>query len=220
MSDKVGLPDIYDRWRVVIRFRDKLMGSMPKNPETLDKFVAKIAPTEQDAKEVGEKLSGEVPTDAEAPPMVCCFKENGVGLYIESRQVKAGFKEVANLLGYTVRDKPGKQFFQHAFHVEPDIIPLGVTEPSGLNVMPGTVMTAMGPRSIETRTEYVERPTVEFIVKGLAGLKSVGKGEAKTKIRLSDKQLRHMLALLQDDGLGAMRSQGFGKFDVLELEAL
>jgi hypothetical protein len=206
----VDLPEVYDRWKVKIRMRDKLMGSMPKNPGDIERFAASVAKTDEDAAELAEKVKEEA-ADPLADIGSSGFKKNGGGLYIEARQIKACYKEGATLIGMTRKDKVkgyvGRQFFQHAFFVEPDVIHLDRDEPDGTERIFGSVMTMQGPRSIVRNVDYLLGLEIEFVVKAL-----------KDGNRLKDEHHRQLLALMQDDGIGACRSQGYGKFDVIEYE--
>ena len=65
-----------------------------------------------------------------------------------------------------------------------------------------------GPRSILKRNDYIERPAIKFQVW------VVKRAEMKRK------ELVEILTLAQDNGLGACRSQGYGKFDVVALEKM
>jgi len=205
----VGLPDVYTRWRVRIKLRDKLLGSMPKDPGDIERFAAAVSETDKDKEELTEKLMDEVPTDELADVGATTFKRDDTGLYIEARQVKAAFKEAATLFEYTKANCPGRQYFQHAFFVEPDVIYIGKTDPDGTERMFGTVMTARGPRSIVRNVDYAIGVEFDIVVKGLNG-----------KNVITDEQIRRMLAMMQDNGIGACRSQGYGKFDVVEYETL
>lgn len=236
----VELPDIWERWEITIRMKDKLMGSMPKNPGDVEKFSAaamKGAPDPEAAAEaLTEKLMEEVPVDKLAEIGSATFKSDPKhGIYIESRQVKAAFKEAANMLGFTQRDNPGRQFFQHAFFIEPDRMYLG-RQIDGTERLFGTVQTPSGERSIVRNVDYVTGVEISFLVKALAVAKpekvdvprTRGKGTkpqtvhnlAKRESRITDEQIRMCLALIQDNGLGACRSQAYGKCVVIRIKKL
>ena len=78
-------------------------------------------------------------------------------------------------------------------------------EPDGYDEMLGVVMGPQGPRNIRQRVDYKTGVELEIKARGLAG-------------ELSDATFRTMLALMQENGFGAQRSQGYGQADVLSIE--
>jgi hypothetical protein len=135
------------------------------------------------------------------------FKRNADGLYIEGRQVKAAIKEAANVRWPKDRWGPSRKgtlsyFAEHVFVVE-DTIPLGVVEASGINQR--FVHTWRG-TGIQYE-EYVTDAKVSFTV--------VTDSEELTRDRWG------MLWLTgEQQGVGASRSQGFGRYEIVEWESL
>jgi hypothetical protein len=209
---------LYDRYLVKITLRDKICGGTPKNPDLIKDWIKAgtgfddeqtVAQTKeaQDAliEETTEKSWNGFPGDLEA------------GLFIWSRQVKALFKECASMLRITVDKRGSKQIFQHAFEIKgldkADRIYLRTSKPTGFDEGPIHVQTAQGPRTALKRVDYVERPTLSFMVWVLAT------HTAETR-HVGEKDIRKMLLFGQENGLGADRSQGRGKFDVVGFEPL
>lgn len=216
-SSVVDLPDIWQAKTVRIRMRDKLCGTIPKNPETLLKYVSVVtgsAATEEDVAEFADRLAGEVEAEATAEPAVTTFKRDEHGLYMEDRQFKAMLKECGTILGYMGKvPNPGRQRFQHGLFAGPPRIRLmrdgkALTAVDGQDITPGSVMGPQGPRSIVQVKEYVEKVELTFTVRWAAKVPRAIDWE---------QHLLPILALAQENGMGAMRSQSHGRFDVVEI---
>jgi len=237
-----GLRDTWNRhaicYQVTICFRDKVIGGIPKQPQLVDIWLKSQAGISQDVhrkrlalktirqirgedvKQVDLMTDDEVYRaiqelcDAEAGVVGNGFKRDPqIGLYLESRQVKAMLREAVNIAfagarwGITQKG-PNSWFREHVF-VDPDRIPLGVSEPTGELDFVGHVEDRYGPRSILQRVEYVERPSITFYVSHLRL-----PNEVEPVLTVSEWLV--IWQTCQEIGLGAMRSQGFGRFDVLE----
>jgi hypothetical protein len=121
-------------------------------------------------------------------------------LYIEGRQVKAAIKEAANVRWPKERWGPSRKgtlsfFAEHVF-VENDHISLGVTEPSG--VAQRFVHTWRG--SAIQYEEYVDDVDLVFSV--------------ITDFEFKVEQLALLWLTAEQQGVGASRSQGYGRYDV------
>ncbi len=129
------------------------------------------------------------------------FKRDEQGLYIEGRQLKAGFKEAASVRFPKVRWGPSSKgtisyFAEHFFVVE-HRLHLGVTEPSGISQR--FVHTWRG-NGIQYE-EYVTGARIDFTM--------------ITDVELSDEQWALLWLTAQEQGIGASRSQGFGRYEVV-----
>jgi hypothetical protein len=139
------------------------------------------------------------------------FKRDDQGLYIEGRQLKAAIKEAAGVARATDKLKPkwgttnkGVLGFvaEHIMVIE-DRLHLGVDEPTGvLQSFPKNPRT--GQTGIQY-TEYIETAEFSFTV-------------------ISDYDFTdHEWAMLwltgEQQGVGASRSQGFGRYEVIKWEA-
>lgn len=137
-------------------------------------------------------------------------KERGGELYIEGRQLKAAIKEaacVARSVGklpdrWGLTRKGIESFVaEHVFVVE-DRLHLGVTEPTG--IMQRFVHTFRG-TGIQYE-EYVEDAKVNFTVESDHDFKA----EAWAQLWLTGER----------QGIGASRSQGFGRYEVVRWESV
>lgn len=133
------------------------------------------------------------------------FKRDGEGLYIEGRQAKAMLKEAVsvavaagkiNLRGWGETKKFITSYFpEHVFVLE-GRLHLGVSEPSG--IMQRFVHTFRG-TGIQYE-EYVEDAKVSFTV--------------VSDHDFSEEQWAMIWLTGEQQGIGASRSQGFGRFEV------
>ncbi len=133
------------------------------------------------------------------------------GIYIEGRQPKAGMKEVINILYAKERwgetKKGPKGYFSERVFVPEQRIYLDMPEPSGTETIIGHVPSPQGMKSTLTRYEYADKPIIRF---RLISLKDC----------ITADIWREALTLFQEIGLGAVRSQSYGTFDVLRFGKL
>ena len=130
---------------------------------------------------------------------------------MEPRSVKAMLREVAKSSGWTSRkeNRGSVQIFQHHLHPKGedggDKIWLNKQEPDGRIERPVHAMTPMGPRTSLKAVDFIAPGTrITFRLLVLPG-------------KIGQKELAHLLALAQETGWGADRSQQFGKFKVVAL---
>lgn len=206
--------ELYDRYTITAQVRERLDGGVPRDPELIKQWVAAKTgfADEQTQKQIEEHMPDIVAaTEGAADAMWCGFKKDATGQYIETRQVKAMLRECAVVLGITKAKRGSRQIIQHGFEVKGaeggSKIYLDVKNP-GTSEGPIHVMTPQGPRSALKRCDYIGAgSTLEFEVWIL-------KTHAAETRHLGEKELRQLFALAQEDGLGANRSQGSGKFNV------
>ena len=171
--------------------------------------------------EASKKIAGEIKTNG--------FKFDDTGLYIEGRQIKAGLKESTNSLFASDRwgatSKGPKSFVAEHVFVRDDVVSLGVTKPTGVLMSIKHIKGPGGPRSALGYCEYVDRPTLAFdvqvsrVAEEVMGQMINGDnrsaeskpGKNATKRRVWEELWVHF----QENGLGANRAQGYGKFDVV-----
>jgi len=151
------------------------------------------------------------------------FKRGENGLYIEGRQIKAAIKEAANIRWPNGRwsvDKNGKvrlliksgdertsgkatrSWIAEHVSVQESTVYLGVSEPSGVSQR--FVHTFRG--SGIQYEEYVEDAKLSFTV--------------ATDAELSEEQWALLWLTGQEQGIGASRSQGYGRYEVTRWERM
>jgi hypothetical protein len=201
--------DLWKLYTVKIKFKDKLVGGYPKNADAeaamlKARGLEDLIPPQADTSGMTKEELDAIKVSAVDKSSVG-FKADETGPYLESRCIKAMFKECANILKgpQVLNVKNFKSKLAERVFVVEDRIYLG-REPDGTDNRVVHVMTAMGPRSSMKFFDYYERPEIAFTLKVLQD----------DVVRES--HLRTILEYAQDNGLGADRSQGFGQFDLLE----
>jgi hypothetical protein len=144
------------------------------------------------------------------------FKRDDHGIFIESRQIKAGLREAATTLGLTGVKRGSKQVVQHAmfavgpenddriyFYRDKKIL----TEFEGEEQMVAHITGPQGPRSTIKIHEYVSAGA-EFHFQ-------IWRASAGNTVKVTERDLHILLTLCQRNGWGASRSQGFGRVKIL-----
>ena len=235
---------LFDRFRFVIRFRDKVMGGVPMNPRLIEGWLLKntgiddreerLAVIKRTLIELGEaeKIENfdsasfeqlmEAAKKSAAEINTCGFKRNAAGLYLEERQVKAAIKEAVNVLyaGNGEKGEDGKRvgrwgptgkgpksYTAERVYIADDTIQLGRMEPDGLELVVGHVTGPKGPQSTLGYYQYVYGATVQFTVLSIGN-------------EIDQQRWAEVMTYCSENGLGALRSQGHGKFDVLQFGRL
>jgi hypothetical protein len=134
------------------------------------------------------------------------FRRDENGLYLEGRCVKAAIKEAANVRWPKERWGPSRKgtlsfFAEHVF-VQEDRIPLGVTEASGVNQR--FVHTWRG--SGIQYEEYVTDAKLSITV--------------ATDHEFAEEQWALLWLTGEQQGIGASRSQGYGRYEVTRWERI
>lgn len=227
--------NLFRNYTAEIEFRGRIVGATPSDPKLIEGWLrSKMGLTREDeiremtvrtlvdlglyATENEDELDTTFGSLAQAAEAIAKksqtqrFKRDEHGLYIEDRIVKAMLREAVNILfpyqapnnagKWGVTRKAARSFFVERVFVNPAKIYLGASEPTGIDLFVGHVSGPQGPRSTLGYYEYVERARCTFDV-------IVMKDEVK------DEQWGEIWALAEEIGLGAMRSQSFGRFDVL-----
>jgi hypothetical protein len=203
-----------------IRYRGQLLvhviaGGTPTSEKVAEAWLrTKLAPSDDLIREAVAQTMVERGVTAEEAAKVVSdekhlngFKRDENGLYIEGRQLKAAIKEAASVAvaagkidarGWGKTNKGLLSYIaEHVFVVE-DRLHLGVTEPTG--IMQRFVHTWRG-TGIQYE-EYVENAKLSFTV--------------ITDHDFTDKQWAMLWLTGEQQGIGASRSQGFGRYEVTE----
>jgi len=224
--------NLYERYEVEVEVLDRLDGGVPKNPEIIEKWVKARTKFDDDlTKKQIEDHVRDIKQEVEdtASGMWCGFKADDVGIYIDARQVKALLRECMTMLGISQDKRGSKQIYQHGLEVKGQgardrhkiylVTPAaGQAHPEPPDLKneetPIHVQTPQGPRSALKRVDYVPAGTrLTFEVWIMAT-------HPQEKRHLGQRELEDMLTLAQEDGLGANRSQGCGKFEVMRFDVL
>lgn len=212
---------ITDREELALRTRQHLREMGESLDEEMQKVVNDASSTMEDLIKVSEKIAGEIQTQG--------FKRDEEGRpYIEGRHLKAGIKETVNILfagekwgaingkgsGMSYQGKGPKSFTAERVFVEPRQIVIGDPDDIEVDLFIGHINGPQGPQSTIGYYEFVYQKPVALEVLQLRSQKKGGKGEPALDPETWAKVWSHM----ELNGLGAMRSQGFGQFVVTKFE--
>jgi hypothetical protein len=223
--------DEFARYRVELQVLDKIIGGVPKDPDTIRKWVeSRIAQgadlalqqTVQETVEAMTAESGETPGFGEVLDEVSRQIEGGNGfkfvdgnLVYEGRCMKSALKEACNV-AYPGTDWPGKpagirkglmRYLAERVFIEDLHISLGVSAPSGTEQRIKHIMTPQGPRSAINVVDYVTKPKLTFTVAVLDDFLPV-------------KAWARMWQCAEEIGIGADRARSDGKFELLAWDRL
>lgn len=199
-----------------------------------------VPPSEERIQEIVERRMAEMfgedvetTIDAETDKTRTTFKYNESGPYIEDRQIAAMLREMMSVLGITVARRGSRNNHQHIHAIlacDEEGNPLAGADSQQINFyrdgeivsevddyveMCAHVMGPQGPRSCIKQHERVVGATVRFLVRLPANMP-----KSRSVSMLRDNDIIEMFAHAQNDGLGACRSQGYGKFSVTQLDRL
>jgi hypothetical protein len=216
-----GHSALFTRYAARIEFRDKLLGGVPRQPKLIEGWLrSRAGLTDGDeirhtmlrtlvelGVNVDSSMSFEQLEQASeavaARKQTTGFKTGEHGLFLEARQVKALLKESSNIVFSGERFGPTRKtarpFVAERIFVEPDRLWLGAAEPDGVEMTVGHVVGAAGPCSIIGYHEYVCQAALEFTVLTMRDW-------------LTPDQWSDIWVHAQENGLGALRSEGFGRF--------
>lgn len=221
--------NLWNRVKVTVAVENRLVGGIPRKPEMIEGWLKSNMPKITDAERESLKATTltELPKAVEdkAEGMWTTFKEDDDGIYLEGRQIKAAFKESANILRDLLQVNESKKDTKKSRYtalraklaerlfIEEERIRMTrggdvVKAPDGFVERPIHVMTAMGERTALKRTDYVESPTVTFHLRLLK--------DGVIDLELVKTLLDHMAW----NGLGTDRSQGNGKFQTVGVECI
>jgi hypothetical protein len=228
----IATGSLFTRYRVEIAFRDKILGATPKRADLIEGWIrskAKVTDEEEIRAMMYRtllELGVEVPEEATYEEMVAASKSAGVeratqgfkrdgelGLYIETRIVKAALKESTNILYPYVTDKWGatkktpRSYLAERIFIEGNVLPLGRQEPDGVDLIIGHPDGPQGKKSTLNYHEFCAQPTVSFVI-------------LSAEDSISMDQWHRILWHSSENGLGAKRSQGYGRYDVLDMVRL
>jgi hypothetical protein len=225
MPAPASIGAMWKRYNVTMKIRDRLYGGIPKDPAQLSGFLigkgVASELVEQRAALVATQIDSKVPEDApegeELKKAWTCFKKDEMGLYVETRQVKALLRECSSASElikkvYGVKSRIGDQIFPvgegGADKIKIYLYKDGkiVKEPDGYEQNPARIRGAKGEQSIIKIKDYVESPTISFTLK-------VGGNT------ITEDMLRYMFEYGTEIGFGADRACEKGKYDYT-LEAI
>ena len=226
------LDTVFTHRMVTVQMTNKIFGGTPQRPDVIEAWLRTKTGVSQEAElaamtkrtlmeldpEIAEEAKGKTAYELmqlaseklAASQTTVGFKKDRNGLYIESRQIKAGLKESINIqLAGTMLGKAGryqgkgaKNWLAERVFVGPERVYLGKEAFDGLELFVGHVNGPQGPRSTLTYYQYATRPTLEFRV-------------AVLQDKIIEEHWPAIWLTFQSVGLGALRSQDRGRFTVV-----
>lgn len=229
---------LFTRYRATLQVRGKLMGGIPKDPKIIQGWLKSKAKIDQDdellratvrtLREQGIDVPDQITSFADIEEIVDQaaslkttngFKQDATGLYLEARCIKAMLKEAVSILysgkKWTLGQKAdGKDYGKaprsiaaERVFVEPEHIYLGRTQPDDVDLQITHVDSPTGKKTSLTYIEYVVQPSITFDV-------------LVTEDSIKQDDWARIWVQAQENGLGARRSQEFGKFDILGFDRM
>jgi hypothetical protein len=242
------LGEVFTFRQVTVQFLSRIYGGIPQRPDVIEAWLRKGMGIDNKQElaavvrrtlleldpELAEKAKDMTPFEVmelaseklSATQSSVGFKRDRNGLFIESRQIKAGLREATNILyagdrwGQT--KKGPKSWLAERVFVGPERLYLGVPAPdpeeeveglprgftyvkeyTDLDLFVGHVTGPQGPRSTLTYYQYVQQPVVRFLV-------------ATIQDDVIAKEWPRLWVALEALGFGALRSQDAGRFEVTE----
>lgn len=200
-----------------------LCGGVPNNEKVAEGWLrSKLADRDaQIQKMIAEvAIERDVDTDEAAKIIdneqnVNGFKKDANGLFIEGRQVKSAIKEAASVAvasgkldgrGWGKTNKGLKSYLAEHVVVVEDKIHLNAMEPSGIHQRFIHKSTARGPISAIHYEEYLDGVELQFTV--------------RTDHPFTDREWAMIWLTGEEQGIGASRSQGFGRYEVVSWEQI
>jgi len=209
--------------RITIQLREWLMAGKPAQ---LDAANAMLKARGLEA--AIEAVNVEDPTElAEAAEKatdegLCEFhrREGKPGIWFPTNNIKAGLKENWSVLGLRVEHRGSRGAIAEGVFVyaiadekaapsERDWIYLG-EKPFGTHTAVSHTTGPKGPVSSIKRHEYLVKPKITFEIALANAIKE----------KLPDEALAKTLVHFSEHGMGACRSQGYGRFDILDMTEL
>lgn len=219
--------DLYTRYRVTIRFADKVMGGVPQNPEVIEGWLRQrfvggdeevrlmmLRTLDELGVDVDTEMSMEQLKDAAkhlaAKQHGNTFRRDENGLYLANYQLKAALRENVNILfageRWGATKKGPKSYVNERCFVDQGRLyltrnGLPIHEPDGMHLQIGHVTGPQGPRSTLTYYDYVVGAETTFDVLSL-------------RDGVTQDQWRQIFLSMQRNAIGALRSQTYGTFKV------
>lgn len=231
MNEVKGIWDdseIFTKYRVTLGFTGRVMGGVPQKPEAIEGWIRKrIQGGDQEVLQIMRETLEDLEVETDGTESIeqlyaaakkyaaeqhgNTFRRDENGLFIAAYQLKAALKENTNILYAGDRwgktKKGPKSFVSERVFVDEDRIYLNREEPDGMHLQVGHVTGPRGPRSTLTYYDYVQQPEVTFTVSSL-------------RDEVEPQQWKEIFLAMQRNGIGALRSMGYGQFKVTGFEKI
>lgn len=153
------------RWEVTLKFENRLLATLPENPDAL-KFVNEKRPENLKVK-VEEVRPEELSEDETIRSKVVFRKRNGI-CYIDEHVIRGVLKNaIKRTEGVLGRKISGSKGLWMKFYTDPLFIPIGKVDDLKEEVIAHRVIDQTGSRGIVSVCEAFEEPTIKFILEYL-----------------------------------------------------
>jgi len=212
-DDRFQARNLYDVYNCTIKFTDRLCGGVPQNKDLIETWVkARTGYDDELTQAQTKEAVNDLVDDVMEKSWVGFFSDER-GLWLHSRNVKAAFKQGASMLRLTKTKAGSKQIFNEGMEIKSATgdhkLYFARKKPDGTEEKPIHVMTAQGPRTALKRFDYVNGVILKFEIWVL-------KTAPQESRHIGEEDLVKVLTFMQENGIGADRSQGEGKFEVIE----
>lgn len=209
---------MYTKINVTLQFRDRMYGGIPKAKDLLDKYI-QVRFGAEEGTETHEHISRDVKSAEEKLEIASCgFRHDETGIYIGDYQIKAMLKQGGTLLKITTKKRGVKSTLGEGLFIKGTLSGDGKIyfepirlKPDGSEDFAGNVKVPQGKRSILKRCDYIEKGILNFQI-WMLEVRFGGVGN------LTFDDLKSILELGQELGLGSCRSFEKGKFDMIKFE--
>jgi len=205
---------VWEIYSIRVRFRDRVMGGIPADPEILEGHLARkgLSPVEQEtANKMLEKTAEMTTVEGATSVSTNIFYIDDRGIFLNDYQVIGCLKEAMQTqkLITSWRSK-----IQNGVRVRPSKIYLmrngsPIQEWDGFEQTPVHTEYMGRPMTSIKRMAYIENPVFDADIWVVKDNSKKGEG---TPI-ISETNMRMLLQQMEEIGLGAMRRMGYGKFD-------
>lgn len=199
---------LYGEFEVKLKFRERVYGGIPKTEKMIENYVSSKFGVEN--VDLAEELKKEVDLVEETEKVSCGFRRDNGRPFLGDYQLKALLKQSATRLRLTTKKKGSKQDLTDGLFVNRKLFFTKDGEPvmdvDGSEEFCGHVQTRKGKRSILKQSEYIEGGELAFTIRVIKGG------------LVSAKNIKDLLLLGQEIGLGSNRSFESGKYDLLVCE--
>lgn len=214
--------DLFAKYQVSLQFTGRVMGGVPQRPDIIEGWIRQRVMSGDDAVkaelirtmiDLGIDVSeGTSMEDLQAAAKKIATEQHGNtfrrdehGLFVSAYQIKAALKECTNILyagdRWGITKKGPKSFLAERVFIDEERIYLGRTEPDGMHLQVGNITGPKGPRSTLTYYDFVDNAQINFTVSSLDDC-------------ITPAQWKEIFLTMQKNGIGALRSMGYGMFKV------
>jgi hypothetical protein len=228
---------LFARYRVALTFTGRVMGGVPQKPEIIESWLRqRITGGDEEVTVMMLKVLDELGVDvtegmsmeelhAAAKQIAAqqhgnTFRRDECGLFLSAYQVKAAMKECVSILfPYSEKQnrmgptqKAARAFWAERVFVDEERLHLTrdgqpLTEPDGVHLQIGHITGPKGPRSTLTYYDYCDQPTIAFTVSSLQDM-------------VKQEMWRDTFLAMQRNGIGALRSLGYGQLKITAFDKL